>query len=486
MRDAEKILRGAVQTFSGQIAGQVFSLIRNLIVARVLVPEDFGIAATFAITLSALDMLSDLSFHKIIVQFRDGQSDTFQRLLQTLNALRGVLLALLLFASAGWVARIFDIPEATGSFQLLALAPLMRGLVHLDLYRFQRSLTFSGEVITTLLSQFVGLIVAVVLVWITRHFDAVLWAVLAQAAVFVLCSHWFAVRPFRLGLDRTYLRETWDLSWPLMVNGMIIMLATQADRILVGAELGLRELAFYTVATLLTTTGGFLLTKMTATLGIPWMSSAQDNPALFESRYELMGHIIGVVSVAAFVPLIFIGPDLIAFLFGTEYQISGALVGWLSLAACLRYMRARMNSAAFAAGDAKNLMISNMVRIVGLLLAVVLVRQGGDAVAVAMAMAFGEAAGLVVSIWRLKATANLPRTSAMQTTCITLAALLAALSLMIAVPDLGLLARLGLSALLPLIAVILSVLLSPALLRLTLELPGMLMTALGLNKRTAP
>lgn len=473
MRDAEKILKGAAQTFSGQILGQVFSLLRNLIVARLLIPEDFGVAATFAVTLSALDMMSDLSFHKMMVQAKEGQDPVFQKVMHTLNFLRGLVIALMLFFSAGWIANVFDIPEAKSSYQLLALAPLIRSFLHLDIYRYQRDLSFSSEVKITVASQLAGLIVAVVLTYMTRHYDAVLWAVLAQATIFTLGSHWVAERPFRLGITRQYARQAWDLGWPLMVNGMIIMLATQADRILVGAQLGLTSLAIYTVATLLVNTTGFLLTKLTSTLGLPWLSSVQTTRDIYETRYDLLGHMIGVVTILSFVPLALIGADIIYLLFGENYAVEHTLMGWLSLAAALRYMRCRMNNAAFAVGDSKNLMLSNMVRISGLLLAVVAVYQGLGVVVVAMAMAFGEAAGLVVATLRLKITAKLPVKSASTTTALVIISLLGVISLTGFQPDLTLLTRFTIACIMPVVISLIMLAISPQLQKLLRSIPSM-------------
>ena len=52
----------------GQIGSSACSFIRNIVVARVLSVEEFGIAATFAMTLSIVEMSSQLALDKYLIQ----------------------------------------------------------------------------------------------------------------------------------------------------------------------------------------------------------------------------------------------------------------------------------------------------------------------------------------------------------------------------------------------------------------------------------
>src|SRR5260370_14054025 len=66
------ILRGGSLLAAGQVASQASSFIRNVIIARIISPADFGIAATFATTLSLMEMISYLAGEKLLVQSPDG------------------------------------------------------------------------------------------------------------------------------------------------------------------------------------------------------------------------------------------------------------------------------------------------------------------------------------------------------------------------------------------------------------------------------
>src|ERR1041385_4206044 len=137
-----QLLRGgSVLTISEGIAF-ILKFLRSIVVARILSPPDFGIAATFVITMQFLEMLSDLGADKLLVQCKEEESRRLQQLSQLMTMVRGVLIGLLILALAGPIAHLFRTPDAVGAYRWLALVPVIRGLTHQDLIRMQRELRF--------------------------------------------------------------------------------------------------------------------------------------------------------------------------------------------------------------------------------------------------------------------------------------------------------------------------------------------------------
>ncbi len=66
------MLRNAFMLVSGNAFGSALLLVRNLIIARLVSPEDYGIASTFAVAMSIVEMLSYLGLNQMIVVDRDG------------------------------------------------------------------------------------------------------------------------------------------------------------------------------------------------------------------------------------------------------------------------------------------------------------------------------------------------------------------------------------------------------------------------------
>ena len=160
MSQRKQLVRGAALVGGLQFAGRAFLFVRNLILARMLGPDNMGVAAIFVVTLSFIELSSDLSVTKLIIQSPQGARPSFLRTGQTFELARGLLMSLVLFALAWPAALLFDEPQILWALQLLAVAPFIRAFMHLDFAQQQRRLNYLPTmlidalpiVITTLLA----------------------------------------------------------------------------------------------------------------------------------------------------------------------------------------------------------------------------------------------------------------------------------------------------------------------------------------------
>ena len=137
-----RVFAGAAVLATGKVAGQGCVLIRNIIIARLIGPENFGIAATFAITVTLLEMASDVASDKLLIQAENGDDPRLQKTAQFLLAARGLFLAVVLCALVWPVSKLFEVSQARWAFWWLAVVPIIRGLVHLDVKRMHRDMRF--------------------------------------------------------------------------------------------------------------------------------------------------------------------------------------------------------------------------------------------------------------------------------------------------------------------------------------------------------
>src|SRR5579859_4154041 len=247
-------LRGAVNLGTGQVVVQVCSFVRSVILARLISPKDFGIAAIFAMTFSLLEMVSNLSVQSLVVQASDGDDPLFQETGQSLLVIRGIANAALLSLLAAPLSYLFGVPEARWAFYWVAAIPLLRAFCHLDVNRIQRNMQFTPQIKVDVISNF-GVpearwafywVAAIPLLRAFCHLDvnriqrnmqftpqikvdvisnvgvtllawplaswlhsyaAMLWLLLVQAAIYAVGTHCVAERRYRWSFHRDYARR---------------------------------------------------------------------------------------------------------------------------------------------------------------------------------------------------------------------------------------------------------------------------------------
>jgi O-antigen/teichoic acid export membrane protein len=397
----KRALRGAAVLTVGQVFSQGLAFARNIIVARLISPEDVGIAATLAITLSLVELLADVSIDKLLIQAKDGDDPRLQASCHAALAVRGVVQSVLLFLLAWPIARFFDLPDLVWAFQCVAIGPLVRGFANLDVTRVQRELKFVPSAVSELLPQVAAFAAIVPLAIWLGDWRAVLFATLMQASLYVVCTHTLASRGYRWAWDGAAFRRIAIFGWPLMINGGLLFAINQGDRIAIGASYAKEDLALWANAMLLASAPLLVLGKVAVSMALPILAKCRDDRATFDSRYELCMQGLAWVAAIVAVPLILGGGAIMGLIFGPHYAAAGAFVGILATAQAIRVCRIGPTVAALAHGETTNAALGNAARLAGVAVAMWLAFNASPLLHVGVAALGGEVLSFIVGAARL-------------------------------------------------------------------------------------
>ncbi|MDZ7588215.1 MAG: oligosaccharide flippase family protein [Parasphingorhabdus sp.] len=396
------LVGGAVLTM-GSGGAQLLMLVRNFVVARLISPENFGIAAAMAATLSAIETTSSLGWDKFLIQDREGDSPRLIAALHAIMLIRGAILALAIYFAAEPLARLFDVPEAAGAFQILAIAPLIRGFSHLDMRWYERSFRFSPEQSLQLACAVAGLVVSVAIAkFVVADYHAMLWGIVAIASTYTVGSHILAERPYQAIFHREYLIRMVHFGWPLLLSSVIVFAGMQGDRLLVGAQLGVTELALYAAAAMIISAPTVLMLKVAGSVSLPALADRGQGTAGMAGKVKKLGTLYAAIALGIYIPALLLGDFALALTFGQKYISDVPILKIMVIANFLIFMRGRATSVALALGDTRNLLISSSIRISGIALAVLSLHFGFGVLGVASSIAFGEFLATIAAILRVK------------------------------------------------------------------------------------
>lgn len=143
---------------------QLIRLGSNMIFARLLFPEAFGLMAIVNAFRTGFEMLADFGIDPSIVQSRRGEDPIFLDTAWTIQIGRGVLLFVLAASTAVPIARFYDLPELASMLLLASVAFLITGLNSTSLPRMQRNLSVRAFEGVQLAGQLVS--AGTILVWL--------------------------------------------------------------------------------------------------------------------------------------------------------------------------------------------------------------------------------------------------------------------------------------------------------------------------------
>ena len=392
------MLKGAATLAAGRAGAAALRFARNVLLARLLPVEEYGLASTFVVLMAFVDMASDLALERLVVQDREGDQPRVVAAIQTLALLRGVLLAGVTILAAGPMADLFGHPELAPAFALFAAVPFLRGIAHLDMMREQREMRF-GRVTR---ADLAGVGVSLVALWpcalVLGDHRIMLVLLLLEHATRSAVSIAFAERPFALGWDGAVVRRALGFGGPLLLSGLLAFATLQGDRVIVANQLGAETLGLFSAALTFAMTPCLLAGSIANAVFLPMLARAQDDNAVFARRSRLTLEAMMVAGAGTMFAFAVIGPWAFEGVFGRAYAEAAPLVVLLGAVFSLRLVRAGPTTAAMARGHNSNLLLANLARLVSLGPALAAVMSGYGVETLALFALAGEALALLVSL----------------------------------------------------------------------------------------
>ena len=125
-------------------AVKLFGLVNTMILARLLVPEDFGLTAMAMAVVAIVSVLFEFGVDYALIQKADATRDHFNAA-WTIRLIQASLAALLVVACAPLAAAFYGEPRVVGIMFVLGGATLLRGFANIGVVAFRKELEFHKE-----------------------------------------------------------------------------------------------------------------------------------------------------------------------------------------------------------------------------------------------------------------------------------------------------------------------------------------------------
>ncbi len=350
-----RIARSASWIMVGYGAGQALRLASNLILARILFPEAFGLMALITMVTVGLQLFSDFGIKPAIAQSKRGDDPDFLNTAWTMQVLRGGVLYVLVLVLAAPIAAFYDEPLLETYLPIAGLSLLIIGFQPTRVATAQRHLILGRVTRLELLTQALSVTAMVWMAYLTGSVIALVIGAALHAAIHVTLNHVFLP-----GLRNSF---RWDRSaiWELFGFGKWIFLSTacfffsgQGDKAVLGKLLSLELLGIYNI--------GYFLASFPIAMGIhlaqnmlipvyrerPPGESTENFQDLARLRHLATAGLLAMIFAMALM-----GPWLVGGLYDERYILAGGIVVLVSIVQMVQALGVTYDNAALAAGDSR-------------------------------------------------------------------------------------------------------------------------------------
>jgi PST family polysaccharide transporter/lipopolysaccharide exporter len=322
---------------AGQNAfGRLVQLAMLVVLARLIGPESVGIAGIVLLVLSATKRFTNIGLDAALIQNEDEDVDRYLDTTWLLMSARGVVMALVMVASAPLIADVFDKPSVEPLVRVMAISPLFVGLRNPGVVYFQKNLEFHKQFVYKVSGEVVQFFAAVGYALVNPTAEAfVVGYVVSDGFRFLLSYVIQSYRP-RPVFDRALATELVDYGKWVTGNSMLYFLYSEGDDAVVGWLLGPAALSFYQYAYRFSNAPATELTQVISSVMFPTFSHLQDEPGRLRDAFLKTMRINSLVAFPAAFGIAAVAPSFVRGFLGPEWVPMITLMQVLAVFGLLR------------------------------------------------------------------------------------------------------------------------------------------------------
>jgi O-antigen/teichoic acid export membrane protein len=330
---ATSILRGLAWKAASQVALQVSRLVVAIMLARLLAPHQFGLAAMVLIFSSLVIVFSDLALGAALVQRRDLTEDDRSTVFWT-GVTVGALMTALGLAAAGPLAAFYGEPEVKPLFQVMSISFFLAALGTTQASLLTKEMDFRALETRMMIGTFAGA-AAGITVALGGHGA---WAIVVQQLTVTavstlllwLLSPWHP--SFRFSFAS--LRRLGGFSANVFGQRLLFYLHRNIDNLLIGRFLGAASLGVYSVAYNVMLVPSSRLAAPLQDVLFPAFARIQDEPRRVAEIWGRVARIVGAFSIPSLAGLVVVAPDFVHVVLGDKYSAATRVLqvlAWVGL-----------------------------------------------------------------------------------------------------------------------------------------------------------
>lgn len=330
----KKTIGGLIWSFVDLIGNQGIQFLIQIILARLLLPEHFGLIGMILVFIALSNSLVDSGFTQALIRERHASQTDYSTVFY-FNLFVSFVIYLILFMAAPAISRFFDEPQLVALVRVLSIGIVINAFAVIPKAMFAKEVNFKTQAKINLSSSIlsglfaVGLALAGYGVWSLVLRQLSMNAI--QSLLFTLTKKWLPSLVFSIAS----FKRLFGFGWKLLVSGMIDTFYTNVYFLIIGKQYSAAQLGYYTNASRFSEIVSQNLAATILRVTYPVLSSIQDEHERLKQSYKNITKLAAFFIFPVMVGMAAIGEPLVLLVFGEKWLLMVPYFQLLSIAGML-------------------------------------------------------------------------------------------------------------------------------------------------------
>ena len=326
-----KVFTGMVWNSVDKFAIQGIGFIIGIILARILMPADYGLIGMLAIFFAFSDLFVGSGFSMALIQKSDRTEVDYSTIFH-FNLVIGLVSYLILFFTAPFIAQFFNAPQLIALTRVLSLSVIINSLAIVQQTRLMIQLDFKTQAIISLfavvISGFVGILLAYQGLGVWSLVGQMLTAASIRTVFLFYLNKWLPLFAF----NASSFRQLFGFSSNLLGAALVATIVNNLYSILIGKIFAARDLGFYTRAKQYPEVLSNTLSTVLQGVTFPILASLQNDREKMVSVYGRLMRMVVFFVVPALTLSAILAEPFIRFFLTEKWMPVVPLMQWLCFA----------------------------------------------------------------------------------------------------------------------------------------------------------
>ena len=342
----QRMTHGIAWMVAARMLDRLFGVASTLILARLLVPADFGLVAMATTIGGLLELLGAFSFDLALIQKNNAERRHYDTV-WTFGVLFGLGFALALVLLAGPAAEFYRDARLPTVMYLTAAAYVVGAFNNVGVVAFRKELEFHQEFQFILIRRLVTFGVTIGAALLLRSYWALLLGTLVGRIVNCITS--YTMHPYRPRWSLAAAGELFHFSKWLLLNNFLFYMLNNGSSFVIGRLLGANALGMFTVSNEIASLPSTELVAPINRATFPAMAKMQATDEIAATWLKLFGMISLVILPVGF-GIAAVAPTLVPVMLGPQWAAATPLLQLLAIYGALAATQGNNGTVWLAAG----------------------------------------------------------------------------------------------------------------------------------------
>ena len=330
----EKTIKGLFWSFIDSFASQAVSFIVGIILARLLIPKEFGLIGMIGIVIAISASFINSGFSQALIRKQNCTTEDYSTVFYFSVIVASIFYIILLF-TAPLISWFFKEPQLTLIIRFLSFGLIIDSLSIIQSTTLNKRIDFKLQTKISLISSIISGLVGIIMAYSGYGvWSLVFKSLCGQTIRSLLLWFWNKWQPVWVFSIKSF-RELFSFGSKLLASGLLDTIYNNIYYLIIGKYFSAMELGFYTMADNFKNLPSQNINNIMSRVSYPVLSEMQNDFIRLKASYKKMITSIMLLSCILMISMATVAEPLIISLIGEKWRQSIIYLQMLSFVGML-------------------------------------------------------------------------------------------------------------------------------------------------------